>query len=177
MRGSTMLLGLLVPLALSLAGCGGDKEGTTITFNATDNDEDGEGNVAAGVDGKSGEVSIKAPGFSGKFTLPKLTLGGGDIDLNGVKLYPGSTVTTMNINAKAGKEGEKDNDSVRIVFDSPATPEKVLDYYAENLGKAEFTLTRKGDTLTGTDDEKKPFSLEVKPAANGHSTGTIKAGG
>lgn len=177
MRRSMMFMALLLPMTLT--GCGGDKEGTTISFNAIDSD----GNVTAGVDGNSGEVAINAPGFSGKFTLPKLQLGAGDFELNGVKLYPGSTIKSMNIVANAGKddtgggENDKGNGSVRITFDSPATPEKVRDYFADKLGKADFTLTQQGLGLKGTDDEKKPFALDLKPAANGHSTGVIVAGG
>lgn len=173
MRKSTMLLALMIPLAMPLAACGGDKEGTTVTFNATDSD----GNVTAGMDGNSGEVSINAPGFSGKFSLPKMKLGAGDFSLNGVKLYPGSTITTMNIAANEGKDGKDDSGKVRVVFDSPAAPEKVLEYFADKLGKADFKLTAAGKGLKGTDDENKPFTLEVAPAADGHSTGIITVGG
>ncbi len=172
MRGSMTLLALLAPLTLSLAACGGDKEGTTISFNSTDSD----GNVVAGMDGNTGEVAINAPGFSGTFTLPKMKLGAGDFSLNGVKLYPGSTIKTMNIAAHGGDD-EKGDGSVRVVFDSPATPEKVIDYFADKLGKADFKLTASGKGLKGTDDDDKPFALEVTPAADGHSTGVITAGG
>ncbi len=177
MRATMILPALLIPIALSLAGCGSDKEGTTISFNMSD----GEGNESsvANVDGKTGEVSINAPGFKGKVSLPKLSLGGADFSLNGVELYPGSTIKTMNISANKGdsETGSGDKDSVRVVFDSPATPDKVIDYFADKLGKADFKLTRKGKGLTGTDDEQKPFSLEVTPAAVGHSTGVITVGG
>lgn len=57
MRRSLLLLGIF---ALPLAGCGDDgKEGTTISLNSMTED----GNVTAGVDGKTGEVAINAPGF------------------------------------------------------------------------------------------------------------------
>lgn len=171
-----MLLALLSPLALPLVGCSSDKEGTTISFNATDSD----GNITAGMDGNSGEVSINAPGFSGKFSLPKMTLGAGDFSLNGVKLYPGSTITSMNIAAgnreDGGEDGGKDSGKVRVAFDSPADPDKVVEYFAQKLGNAGFTLARKGTRLTGTDDEKKPFTLAIQPAAAGHSTGVITVG-
>ncbi len=177
MRATMILPALLIPIALSLAGCGSDKEGTTISFNMSDGD--GNESSVANVDGETGEVSINAPGFKGKVSLPKLSLGGADFSLNGVELYPGSTIKTMNISANKGdsETGNDDKDSVRVVFDSPATPDKVIDYFADKLGKADFKLTRKGKGLTGTDDEQKPFSLEVTPAADGHSTGVITAGG
>ncbi len=178
MRATMFLPALLLPIALSLAGCGSDKEGTTISFNMSDSD--GNESSVANVDGKTGEVSINAPGFKGKLSLPKLNLGGSDFSLNGVNLYPGSTIKTMNISAQkddTDPSGDGEKGSVRVVFDSPATPDKVIDYFADKLGKADFTLTRKDTGLTGTDDEKKPFSLVVTPAADGHSTGVITAGG
>lgn len=176
MRPTTSLSALLLPVALFMGGCDSDKEGTTISLNMSD----GVGNESsvANVDGKTGEVSINAPGFKGKVSLPKMSLGGADFSLNGVELYPGSTIKTMNISANKGDSdaGESDKDRVRVVFDSPATPDKVIDYFADKLGKADFTLTRKGKGLIGTDDERKPFSLEVTPAADGHSTGVITVG-
>lgn len=177
MRPTTILPALLLPIALFIGGCDGDKEGTTISFNMSDSE--GNESSVANVDGKTGEVSINAPGFKGKVSLPKMNLGSENFSLNGVKLYPGSTIKTMNISANKGDSGagEGDKDRVRVVFDSPATPDKVIDYFAEKLGKADFVLTRKGKGLTGTDDEQKPFSLEVTPAADGHSKGVITAGG
>ncbi|OYY89302.1 MAG: hypothetical protein B7Y45_12470 [Sphingomonas sp. 28-66-16] len=159
----------LALLALPLAGCGEghDGEGTTITLNAGDKD----GNFTAGVDGNTGQVAIDAPGFTGKLTLPRFMLSGTDVDLNGAKLYPGSKVTSMNINA-----GGDDKSSVRIVFDSPAAPEKVRDWFADKLAKADFSLKSQGMALVGTDNEHKPFRLEITPAGADRSKGTITAG-
>ncbi|OYY67754.1 hypothetical protein [Sphingomonas sp. 28-63-12] len=170
MRRSMLMLMLC---ALPLAGCGdAGKDGTTISIKSGGAD----GNVIAGVDGKTGEVAINTPGFSGKLTLPKLSLNSSDFDLNGVHLYPGSTISGMNIVAHDGKNGS-DKSQVRITFDSPAAPAIVRDWFFDKLGKAKFTLTKDGTGLTGKDDEKKPFKLELTPAANGHSTGVIVAGG
>lgn len=171
MRRSLLLLAIA---SLPLSGCGSPtKEGTTISFNAVDSD----GNVTAGVNGKTGEVAINAPGFSGKLTLPKLQLGSDDFELNGVHLYPGSKITGMNILAREDKKGEADKSSLRVTFDSPASPETVRDWFADKLAKADFAIARDGMGLNGTDNEQKPFRLDLKPAANGHSTGTITAGG
>ncbi|OQW72144.1 MAG: hypothetical protein BVN33_13450 [Proteobacteria bacterium ST_bin13] len=170
MRRSLLLLGIF---ALPLAGCGDDgKEGTTISLNSMTED----GNVTAGVDGKTGEVAINAPGFSGKITLPKLKLDSSDFEMNGVHLYPGSTISGMNIVAHDGKDGD-DKANVRVTFDSPAEPAVVRDWFFDRLGKADFKITKSGTGLKGTDEEDKPFALELTPAANGHSTGVIVAGG
>ena len=89
------------PLAL-LAACGDGKDGTTIAINTSG----GGGNVVAGVDGKTGDMSINAPGFSGRISLPRIKLDAGNFDMNGVHLYPGSTVSAMDINAHDGKAGK-----------------------------------------------------------------------
>ncbi len=155
----------LVALALPLAACGSHDrdEGTTITLNAGDAD----GNVTAAMDGETGKVSLDLPGFSANIDLPKIQLDASDFDLNGVHLYPGSTITTMNI------DGKGDNGAVRIGFDSPAAPETVRDWFAPKLKNAGFTLHTEGTGLAGTTDEGKPFSMTLAPAGGDRSTGTI----
>ncbi len=164
---SIMALSLL---AVPLAACD-EKEGTTITLNADDSD----GNVVAGVDGKSGAFSIKTPGFSGQITLPKIHLDGGNFEMNGVHLYPGSKISSMNIDARDGDGGDKKG-SVRVTFESPATPDTVRTWFAEKLGGADFKLTQQGSGLVGTDDEGKPFKLDLTAAGDGKSNGVITAG-
>jgi hypothetical protein len=155
----------LVALALPLAACGSQNrdEGTTITLNASDAD----GNVTAAMDGETGKVSLDLPGFSANIDLPKIQLDASDFDLNGVHLYPGSQITTVNI------DGKNDNGAVRIGFDSPAAPETVRDWFAPRLKDAGFTVRTEGTGLAGTTDEGKPFGMALVPADGGHTTGTI----
>jgi hypothetical protein len=154
----------LAALALPLAACGSNADGgTTIAINA----DGGDGNVKAAVDGDTGEVSLKLPGFSAKVDLPKIQLDANDFDLNGVHLYPGSTITTMDI------DGQDQNSKVRIGFDSPAAPETVRDWFEPKLEDAGFTLHDEGTGLAGTTDEGKPFSMTLAPAGGDHTTGTI----
>lgn len=154
----------LAALALPLAACDRSGQGTTITINADD------GNVLGGVDGNSGEVKLDVPGFSGKITLPKLQLNAGDFDLNGVHLYPGSTIETMNV---AG--GDKKND-VRVAFTSPATPDTVRAWFQERLAKVGFTIKPDGTGLSGTTDEDKPFKLTLTPDGGKNAKGEITLG-
>lgn len=154
----------LAALALPLAACGSNAEdGTTIAINA----DGGDGNVKAAVDGETGEVSLKLPGFSAKVDLPKIELDAEDFDLNGVHLYPGSQITTMNI------DGQEANSKVRIGFESPAAPETVRDWFQPKLADAGFTLHAEGTGLAGTTDEGKPFSMTLAPTGGDHTTGTI----
>ncbi len=165
---------LLTMVALSLAACDGAKEGTTISLDARDSD----GNVTAGIDGKTGQVAINAPGFSGKFTLPKIQLDAKDFNLNGVHLYPGSKIKGMSIFADDGAktEGGEGSGRVRITFDSPADAATVRDWFAEKLAKADFALTKSANGLVGKDEKGDPFSIKLTPGADGHATGEIVAG-
>lgn len=156
-----MMLGLTLA-ALALGGCD-NKEGTTITLNASD----GNGAMALADNGQTGQVALNLPGFSGKINLPKLHLDGDDVEFNGVHLYPGSKVTGMNIDA------DHDNGTVHIAFDSPADPATVRDYFQTKLGGAGFTLHAEGSGLAGTTDEDKPFRLDLQPDGDGHAKGMI----
>jgi hypothetical protein len=158
-------------LAATLSACDGSKDGTTISFNSTDSD----GNVVASMDGNSGAVAINAPGFTGKINLPKLHLDSKDFEMNGVHLYPGSTISAMNIDAQSGGKpsDDDDNGTVRVSFASPASAVTVRDWYRQKLSAAGFTLSASGDGLVGTTNEKKPFKLDLSPDGADKSKGTI----
>ena len=164
------LVAAFSPLLL-LCGCGDGEPGTTITINAPDR----EGNVSGSVDGKTGEVAVKVPGFAGRFTLPKIKLDADDFDLNGVHLYPGSTIGSVNIVGGKGDDGD-DGGRVRVAFESPADPATVRHWFDTKLGGAGFKLATSGNALVGTDNEGKPVRIELSPAANGHARGIITAG-
>jgi hypothetical protein len=159
-------LGLVLPLA----ACDGAKEGTTILINSTDSD----GNVVAGVDGTTGKVSIDSPMFKGQFTLPKIKLDAKNFEMNGVHLYPGSTIGSMNVNAKPDQDDKDGGGTVRVQFDSPADPATVRDWFKDQLNSHGFNVTASGNGLTGTTDEKKPFKLDLAATSAGHSKGMIE---
>jgi hypothetical protein len=158
-----LLLGIALA-ALPLAGCS-DKPGTSVTFNASDDN----GTVAVSDNGQTGEVALNVPGFSRKVSLPRLHLDGDDVDLNGVHLYPGSKVTGMNIDAN------HNDGTVHITFDSPADPAAVQSWFLGKLNHAGFTLHAEGNGLVGASESGKPFTLKLRPDGNGRAKGTIIA--
>lgn len=156
---------LAAALSLPLAACDRSGDGTSVSINA-----DG-GNALGSIDATSGEVKVDVPGFSGQFKLPKLQLDATDFDLNGVRLYPGSTIDTVNV-ATAGKDG-----GLRLAFTSPASVDRVRDWFQQRLAKAGFTLKQDGRDLSGTTDENKPFRLELNGDGGDTAKGTIVLGG
>lgn len=163
-------------VALALAACGSNADdGTTGTDISIDAVTD-EGNpVKASSDGKTGEVAIDVPGFKANIAMPKVKLDADNFDIDGVKLYPGSKVTSMKID-KPSKGN--DNANVRISFDAPASPDVVKTWFLEKLGDDDkFTVTATATGITGTGKDGDPFSLELQPAEAGHSNGTIIVSG
>lgn len=151
-------------LALPLVACDRSGEGTSVSINA-----DG-GNVLGAIDAKSGQMKIDVPGFSGRIKLPKIQLDADNFDLNGVHLYPGSTIEKVDVAA-----GEDETGGLRVRFTSPAPADQVRGWFQERLGKAGFTLKRDGAGLTGTTEDRQPFRLDL--ASDGaRAKGTITVG-
>lgn len=152
-------------LLLGVSACNRPDQGTTVTINGSDG--------AAGVDGNTGEVKIDLPGFKAAVKLPKMQFDADDFTMNGVHLYPGSTIDTVNV---LGNDGKKDGGGLHLSFTSPTTPDKAQLWFEERLTKAGFTVHGEGTDLVGTTDEKKPFRLDLAPAGE-TSKGTITIGG
>lgn len=168
-------LTLIAATALTLAACGraGDGNGTQISFSSNSAD----GAVTGGIDNQ-GNLKIDTGGFKADVKLPKLDIKADDFDMNGVKLYPGSTITNLNILGQPGAgEGEKADGKVSVSFSSPATPVTVRDWLKSRLGQAGFTVTTAGNGLTGKTNDGKPFALTLSEDGAGKSKGVIDMGG
>ncbi len=150
---------------LALAACDRSNEGASVSINA-----DG-GNVLGAINGETGEMKIDVPGFQGTVKLPKIRIDTGNFDLNGVRLYPGSSIKNLNI------VGDDKAGGLRVAFASPATPTIVRDWFAQRLGKVGYQVHPEGANLIGTTDENKPFRLELAPDGADKATGTIVISG
>lgn len=161
-----------VAAALALAGCDGhDGNGTEITFSS--NGSDG-GSVKGGID-KDGNLKVDSSGFKADIKIPSIKLDASDFSLNGVHLYPGSTITSMNIAAE-DKKGGKGDGKVNLAFTSPASAATVRDWLKERLDKASFKLSVAGNGLSGKTDDGQPFTLKLDDDGAGKSKGTIEMG-
>jgi len=160
---------LTLPLATALAACGGGEEGTSISINGSD------GEVSAKSDA-DGRVSLKAPGFEGSIKLPKFNIGADDFEVDGVKLYPGSTISNFNIDADSGTT-EKGGNAVRVQFDSPASAAQVGDWFAEQMKAAGFTVEGTGPKITGMTRKGSAFTVDLSDAGDKKSSGTLTVQG
>ncbi|CAH0356740.1 MULTISPECIES: hypothetical protein [unclassified Sphingobium] len=156
---------LIVPLVL-LAACDSKddgKPGTDISIR------DDEGNVVAAANGKDGKMSIQIPGLDAKIALPKIRLDSDNFDIDGVKLYPGSSIRSINVNA--GKT--EDTGRVSLTFTAPASPDSVREYFVNALKEEGLSVAADGNLLTGTQKDGDPFRIDLKPAAANTTQGAI----
>lgn len=159
---------ILIPvLALGLAACDRSGDGTSISINA-----DG-GNVLGAIDGKSGEMKIDVPGFKGAITMPKIKLNAENFDIDGVHLYPGSTIEGVNI---AGDGGGNGKDGVRVSFTSPAGAGAVRSWFADKLARAGGKVRIEGESIVGTTKDGEALRMDVAAQGANAARGTIVVG-
>jgi hypothetical protein len=115
---------------------------------------------------ESGQVTFDVPFASGKVKLPAGSLTGSDFDIDGVKMIPGGTITSFNLDA-----GDKGG-TVSFGFKAPAPADEVRAYFADQFSKKGVEAAVVGDSVTGKTKDGEPFVVRVEPAAQG-SQGTI----
>ncbi len=158
-----MRLTFLIPPMMLLAACGSEEkksgEGTQVSINA--GDEHGGVNIETGKDG--GKIKIGGGGAAINIDVPDfvdLDIES-DFDIDGVKLYPGSKVTKVDVDA-TDKNGA-DRATVKLGFTSPAAPTKAADWMAGEFAKKGVKVTRTGDMLAGKDKDGADFRINFVP--------------
>jgi hypothetical protein len=145
-------------------------------------DEAGNGSADAQVsaEGKAeeGKISVKAPGFDLKFTLPKGMVGEARAERDSKLLYPGSVLRGMAI--VAGEGAGKDGDSeVEIGFSTPDPLDKVVAWYRDPARAEGFRLKgadKEGDGWLVTGVQKRDahrFKLRLHPRPGGGTDGRL----
>lgn len=168
MKPIAAILPILALAGLSACEANDDgKEGATVSINAKN---DG-GDVAINADGQTGKVSVKIPGFDANVNLPKMMLDNSNFDLDGVKLYPGSTVKTVNVNADDRDGADKTN--VHIGFDAPADAAKVKEWFKSGFQKEGMAVTETATGFSGKTDDGDAFTLTLTPKGAAMTGGTI----
>lgn len=144
-------------LPLVLAGC-----------NVHSKDKaDGDDNVSIAGDA-GGNISFDVPFAKGQLKIPEGFVHGGDVDIDGVKLMPGSQVTNFSMNSRDKVS------NVVIDFTSPQAPDQVRAYFVDQFRKQGAEAAVSADIVTGKSKDGNPFTIQVTPSGSG-SQGKIQA--
>ena len=130
------------------------------------NPADGDGNVLITAD-ESGQVEFNLPMAEGKVKLPSGIMSDGKVDIDGVKMMPGSSVSGFSV--FAGDEGS----TVTMAFKAPAPPDQVRSYFVNEFRRQGGEAALTGDTVQGKTRDGSAFKIDVAAAANG-SQGKIE---
>lgn len=110
----------------------------------------------------NGQVAFNLPFAKGNLKLPDGVMHEGDVDIDGVKLMPGSKVTGFSALA------EKDDQAiVDIAFSSPKTPAEVRGYFAGEFAKKGMTAAVEGDAVKTTTKDGADVTIAVSPDGTG----------
>lgn len=142
---------LLVSIAaLPLAACDIQKTGKddkAVNINASDD----------------GAVSFQVPGVKGNFKLPASLMKHSDMDIDGVKLFPGSSVNGVRAEDKI----------VTIGFTSPGSVAELKDYYGKQFADKQVTATIQGDGFGGKTKDGDDFTLSFVATNADKTAGTM----
>ena len=108
-----------------------------------------------------GKVSFDMPLAKGEVQLPKAMMRGGDIDIDGVKLMPGSKLTGFSV--MAGDEAS----NVNIAFSAPSSPSEVRAYYIREFARQGAKGVVEGDRFNATTRDGDKVNIDVSPDGAG----------
>ena len=147
-----------------------------------DPDKADNGSAAAlpAAEGKAeeGKISVKAPGFDLKFTLPKGMAAEARAERDSKLLYPSAVLRGMAIAAGQGT-GKGGDSEVEIGFSTPDALDKVLAWYRDPARAEGFRLDRaakEGDgwLLSGVQKrDDHAFRLRLGPRPGGGTDGRL----
>jgi hypothetical protein len=142
-------------LALTACSAGGNDNGAvTVSANTQD-----------------GNVSVRVPGVSIDTKLPKSMLTKSDFDIDGVKLFPGSKIETMDVNAGASKGAKA---TVDILFSAPAGVDTVRKHFVDGFAREEIAIKTYDGSLMGKTADGNDFAIDFFPVGatvtKGHVT-------
>jgi len=128
--------------------------------------ENGE-KVAIEADDK-GQVAFDLPFAKGNIKLPNGMMNHGEVDIDGVKLMPGSKVTGFSVLSEKDEQA-----TVDIAFANPKAPAEVRGYFASEFAKQGVTATVEGDAVKATTKDGEDVTISVTPDGMG-SAGKIR---
>lgn len=149
----------IVPLLL--AGCNVQAK------HESDNNRDDKVTISGG---ENGNVSFDLPFAKGQVKLPASAMAHGNFDIDGVKMYPGATIDSFHVEANDG------GSVVNIGFKAPASPDKVIGYFADEFRKKGVETSASGGGISGTSKDGDRFVINAQPSGGG-TQGSIRIDG
>ena len=138
---------LILPL---LAGCNVHSKNPKDSGDKVSIHADESGNIAFNLSIAEGQVKIPG-GFMHE----------GNVDIDGVKLPPGSKMTGFNLDSK------NDVTNVDMSFTAPGSAEDVRSYFVDQFRNQGAEAAIAGDSVTGKSKDGNPFTIQVSPAGSG----------
>ena len=164
---------LLAALPLALSACGKNEDeaanGSRLSIDLSDDSKPDAEKIRIGGDGKDSKFSIRTDGFSMDVDLPSITLDSDDFDMNNIDLYPGSQISSFDIEDAKGQGGR-----VQIGFKAPVGVDTLADWYETQMSAKDFAATRDGTTLSGKTDKGDPFTLALTKISGEQSRGVLE---
>ena len=158
---------LLLPVAL-LAACERKGDEAAVEIRS------GNGSTQITAEpGKESRLKIDTPGVKADINVPFLSMMTEKMEIDGVRLYPGSKIAGVNINADDGK----DEDRFTLRFQAPAARDKVADWFNTQFTANQFKMTLQGSRFSGTNDEGNPVTLDMRDGPNGTTEGEFRIEG
>lgn len=112
---------------------------------------------------ENGAVSFQVPGVTGNIKLPSSMMAHSDMDIDGVKLFPGSHVTNV----------RAEDQDVLIGFTAPGTVAELKAYYAREFADKKVNAIAQGNGFGGKTGDGSDFTLSFAEANKG-TAGTMK---
>ena len=124
------------------------------------NPANGDDNVSIRAD-ENGNIAFNLPIAQGQLKIPSGFMHNGNVDIDGVKLPPGSSVSGFNMDA------HDHGATVNMNFTAPASPDEVRRYFVDQFKKQGVEAAIAGDAVTGESKDGSPFTIQVSQAGSG----------
>ncbi|MEY2882336.1 MAG: hypothetical protein RL490_60, partial [Pseudomonadota bacterium] len=132
---------------------------------------DGDGKLTVDADSDTGKVEVTLPGgLEAKVKIPGGLPGDAKFDIDGVGLFPGAKISTVNVNAT---DTPGTRSTVALGFAAPGDAAAVADWYQQQFADKSVTASRQGDTLTGKTEDGDDFVLALTQGAPGKAQGKL----
>jgi hypothetical protein len=129
---------------------------------ACDRKEDAPVEIRSAEKPGQSRLKIDADGFKADVNLPLAAMISDKMEIDGVKLFPGSKITGVDIDAKGQEDGR-----VTMRFEAPAPRDKVADWFRTQFAEQKFQARQTSGGFAGTSADGNWYTLDLKQGGGG----------